>query len=459
VEYVLKCALQPKQNQFEKSIREFPATLYGGGKGGGKSVGLRRLMLKRRFDYPGSVGYIFRATFPELNQNHILPLFREYPELRRFYNKESKTLELPNGSRLVFGYVSHASDLEKYQGIDIHDLGIEEAGNWNPQHIWTLYTGCRSAVPGVKVRLILTANPGGLAHQWLKRLFVQKILKPHEIAAGLKPEDFNFVQALVTDNLALIENDPDYVKRLEANPDETQRRAFRWGDWDISAGQFFSDLTREIHLIPEFQIPQNWVRFGAYDYGFSHPAAFGWFAVDEEGWVYQYRELIRAGMKIKDFAGELNKHPDTKRLAYIVAGHDCFQAKAAAFGVELRSPTIAEEFRQYKIYLKPANCDRKQGAARLREYLTPFSDAQNNLKSKLRFTRNCQLSFDSVSRMTHDPDDLEDVLKVDSVNGDPETGDDGYQRQVPTKTKAQGNPLGSRINGIHGKKIRKNDRR
>ena len=62
----LKIHLQPKQKQFYDSIEEYPVTLFGGAKGGGKSAGLRRILLQRRFKYNGSTGVIFRKTYPEL---------------------------------------------------------------------------------------------------------------------------------------------------------------------------------------------------------------------------------------------------------------------------------------------------------------------------------------------------------------------------------------------------------
>ena len=41
-----------------------------------------------------------------------------------------------------------------------------------------------------------------------------------------------FIPASVYDNVVLMANDPNYVKRLEHLP-ENERRAFLHGDWDI----------------------------------------------------------------------------------------------------------------------------------------------------------------------------------------------------------------------------------
>jgi len=81
-------------------------------------------------------------------------------------------------------------------------------------------------------------------------------------------------------------------------------------------------------LIRPFNIPDHWTKFGAYDFGFNHPAAFGWFAVDEDGNVYMYREYIKAQQRIDQFAQYLNQFPDTEKLSHIAAGWDCWAKKA-----------------------------------------------------------------------------------------------------------------------------------
>lgn len=416
----LKISLQPKQRLFRESIERYPVTLYGGAKGGGKSRGLRDIFLLRRFQYPGSDGAIFRRTYPELEANHIRPLFATYPSLREFWHDSKKLLTLPNGSTLQFCHCKNELDVELYQGREFHDLGVEEVGQWSEAMFRKLHGSNRSSKRGIVARTALTANPGGVGHQWLKRIFVEKRFNEREI-----PQDYNFIQALVDDNPALLENDPEYVHRLNAEPNEALRRAYRYGDWDIFAGQFFGEVTREVHFIRPFDIPSHWVRFGAYDFGFNHPAAFGWFAGDEDGNVYQYRELCQAGLRVDQFARELNKYDDTKELIYIVAGLDCWTQKAV-LREERAPPTVAEEFATHGINLRKATVDRIQGASQVRKYLAWQNMANGRNRPKFFMFETCPLTFDALVRMQHDPHRLEDVLKVDASEGDPYSGDDAY---------------------------------
>lgn len=415
----LRIKLQPKQRRFLETIEKTPITFYGGAKGGGKSKGLQLIMLLRRFKYPGSAGAIFRRTFPELEGNHIRPLFQAFPELRSYWNESKKLLSLPNGSTLQFCHCSNEADIDLYQGREFHDLAVDEAGQWTEGMFRKLLGSNRSSKPGIKARALLTGNPGGVGHGWLKRLFIERRFNERE-----RTSDYAFIQALVDDNSALMENDPDYLHRLDSEPNEALRRAYRHGDWNIFAGQFFQEITREVHLVRPFTIPPHWNRFGSYDYGYNHPAAFGWFANDEDGNTFLYRELVRAGLRVDQFAKEVNKFDDTSQLYPIVAGHDCWTMRGV-LREEARPPTVAEEFQTHGINLKRAVIDRIQGASQLRSYLAWQNKPPKN-KPRLYIFDTCPVAFDTLSRMIHDPDRVEDVLKVDATDGDPLSGDDAY---------------------------------
>lgn len=415
----VKISLQPKQKLFLQTIEKTPVTFYGGAKGGGKSKGLRLIMLLRRLKYAGSYGVIFRRTYPELEGNHIRPLLEEFPFLREYWNEGKKLLSLPNGSTLQFCHCNNEIDVGLYQGREFHDLAIDEAGEWTEAMFRKLQGSNRSSKQGIKARTILTGNPGGIGHKWLKRIFIERNFNERE-----RPEDHAFIQALVDDNMALMENDPDYIHRLDAEPNEVLRKAYRFGDWDIFAGQFFSEIRREVHMIRPIFIPPHWTRFGSYDFGFNHPAAFGWFAVDEDGNVYLYRELIKAQMRVDQFCKEINRFEDTAKLYPIVAGHDCWTKKGVL--TDSSPPTVAEEFSKHNIMLKKAVIDRVQGASQLRKYLAWQNLASGRTKPRFFIFESCPISFDCLTRVQHDPGHVEDVLKIDAVEGDPYSGDDAY---------------------------------
>lgn len=409
----IKFPLQTKQLLLLETLESVPVLLYGGAKGGGKSRGMRDVFLIRRFKYPNTSAGIFRKTYPELQANHIDPLLRDHPVLRQYYNESKKSLLLPNGSVIKFRYAENERDLDRYQGDEYDDLGIEEVGQWTEAMFRKLHGSNRTAKPGIKPRCLLTGNPGGIGHGWMKRLFIERRFNPRE-----EPSDYAFIQATVDDNPALIDNDPGYVRRLDAEPNEALRKAYRFGSWDIAAGQYF-DLSRDIHLINPFEIPSHFIRSGGYDFGFNHPSVALFFASDGDGNTYLYREVIKRRLRIDEFSKELLQYPETTNMVFH-AGHDCWTQKNILRDKAL-PPTIAEEFAKHNIHLARAAIDRIQGANQVRQYL-----AIRDGKPRLFIFKTCPDTFDCLSRLIIDPSRPEDVLKVDATENEPLSGDDPY---------------------------------
>ena len=77
-----------------------------------------------------------------------------------------------------------------------------------------------------------------------------------------------FIAAKVTDNPALLKNDPNYVNRLRASGSPELVRAWLEGDWDVIEGAFFPEFDRKRHVIsPRLKIPSDWIRFRSMDWG------------------------------------------------------------------------------------------------------------------------------------------------------------------------------------------------
>lgn len=409
---VIRIALTDKQSSFDLAVSKTENVLYGGAKGGGKSHGLREIMLKRRIENPNSFGAIFRKTYPELYGNHIAPLLKKFPQLRSRYNNTNKEIHFENGSVLMFRHCQYERDLSLHQGQEYHDLAIEEVGEWPEDWFWTLKGSNRSSIDGIKPRCLLTGNPGGVGHKWLKRLFIDKRYRDIE-----NPKHYSFVPATVWDNPALMENDPGYIDRLRANKSPELVKAYLEGSWDIQAGQFFDMVSRETHLVEPFEIPDYWERMACFDTGFNHPAAFIWIATDTDGNAYVYREMVVSGKRTEEICRSIMEHDDFQKLGPIPAGWDCWAKHGGG-------PSVDEKFIEIsggKLTLTKAAIDRVPGAQQVRDYL-----ALNQGKPRLRFFKTCPISFETIVRMTHDTKNPEDALKQDADAGDPNTGDDAY---------------------------------
>ena len=118
-----------------------------------------------------------------------------------------------------------------------------------------------------------------------------------------------FIPATIEDNPTLMEKDPEYVEFLDALP-EPLRSAWRMGDWDVFAGQYFTEWHPEIHVISEdkakklgFNDSLNKHYMGI-DWGFAAPFCALWSQVTRHNRVFVYRELYGTDKHPKEW-GEL----------------------------------------------------------------------------------------------------------------------------------------------------------
>ena len=274
--------LNERQKLFFMARRRFIG--YGGARGGGKtwSVRVKAMLLASR--YAGINILIIRRTYPELLQNHILPLQSELNGIAR-WNDNQKRFIFPNGSNIWFGYCSAERDVLRYQGQEYDIVFIDEATQLTEYQFQT-FKGCLRGVSGFPKRMYLTCNPGGVGHAWVKRLFIDRLYHGDERA-----DDYEFIQAKVTDNPVLMERDPEYIRMLESLPYEL-REAWLNGSWDVFAGQYFSEWDRDVHVVEPFEPPAWWRRYVTMDYGLDMLAAY-LIVVDEHDMAYAVREVYQ----------------------------------------------------------------------------------------------------------------------------------------------------------------------
>lgn len=273
---------------------------YGGARGGGKSWFVRWKAVLLCANYDGIKVLITRRTYPELLNNHIQPLHGMLQGWAK-YNKTEKTFYFPNGSMIRFGYCNAEADLDQYQGAEYDVWFADEAGQFLESWL-TAIDACVRGANDFPKRTYYTLNPGGPSHGYFKRLFIDRKFRD-----GERPEDYAFIQALVTDNQALLTRQPDYLRTLEKLPHKL-RQAWLHGRWDVYEGQFFEDFRpdppRELgdpeklraerrwcHVVKPFDIPKSWTIYRSYDWGYGKPFSFGWWAVDYDGVLYRILEL------------------------------------------------------------------------------------------------------------------------------------------------------------------------
>lgn len=179
------------------------------------------------------------------------------------------------------------------QGVEYDVIFLDEATQLSEFQMKSIYACLRGANSFPK-RMYYTANPGGQGHQYIKRIFIDDVYQD-----GENPEDYTFIQSLVTDNKALMEAQPDYIRQLEALPPKL-REAWLYGRWDVYEGQFFEEFSDRpehyidrqwTHVIEPFDPKPHWKIYRSFDWGYAKPFSCGWWAVDDDGVAYRILEL------------------------------------------------------------------------------------------------------------------------------------------------------------------------
>lgn len=363
----------PSERQREFFLSRARHTAYGGARGGGKSWAMRRKFILLALRYPGLNLLLLRRTLPELRENHLIPMQRELYGFA-VYNSAERVFRFPNGSRIKLGYCDTMQDVYQYQGQEYAVIGLEEATHFTEEQMRFLTTCNRTTRKDFSPRMYYTCNPGNVGHAWVKRLFIDRLYAENE-----NPNDYLFIPARIYDNKVLLDADPNYIRQLEALPEEL-RRAHLDGDWDVHAGQYFREFSRDRHVIEPFEIPSWWRRFRSMDWGYNDPCCVLWHAVDGESRVYTYRELYVRETRAGEVAAMVLELSRGESISYTVASPDMWQKRGAvlsgAGGFE--GETLAELFTSSGLSLTPADNSRVPGWNRVRDFLAAAPDGRPN---------------------------------------------------------------------------------
>ena len=302
------------------------------------SGGARRLALAFCTQFPGVDVLFMRQVFSEVFKNHVLKMWAEYPQLEQHFNKGEAILYLSNGSKIHFGYGEHEGDVRRYNGAaDWAAIFVDQAEEFPDSDLAVLKSCVRSTIPGFTPKLVLTFNPGGQAHSYLKRIFVDRQFLDEE-----RPDDYApLLRAYGWDNFEWIRSEAqargvtaddyyygwddekrkefflttNYGKGLLGLPRDLQSK-YLWGSFEIFEGQFFDKFQpQKVGYMPhEVTLLDYWPWWVSIDGGYDHPSAVYVHTWDGTT-VYTFKEFVKAGLEPAELA-----HAVAKLLLFTESG-------------------------------------------------------------------------------------------------------------------------------------------
>jgi hypothetical protein len=431
---------------------------YGGARGGGKSHWLLAQMGADDCQRVPGLKCLLLRKVGKANLEHFEDLRRRlFNRLPHEFSAFRGILAFANGSRIIAGHFQNEKDIDAYLGLEYDVIGIEEATTLTARKYQDITTCCRTSKSNWRPRIYSTTNPGGVGHGWYRTKFIVPFQNKRQT-------DTVFVPARVGDNAF---NNPEYRKVLE-NLSGWQKRAWLDGSWDIAAGQYFTTLRREVHVVdsvpegPMFDETRAVEWFAALDYGFAHYTVCllgcrdgdgNTFIVDEHAerlWLPQrHAAAIKAMVERHKMNGvvamrgiprlSMRSQDEVQNRPLALSDLKRFVAGADVFSRQSDGTTIAQQYAKHGITLRCANTDRVNGWA---EVLQGFGEpnvglAEGGVRPTLFIHARCRRLIETLPALQHDPNRPEDVLKVDA-DEDGNGGDDAadaLRYLVATKTR------------------------
>lgn len=359
--------------------------------------------------------------YPALKDRQITKIRSEFPEWLGTLSENqvegySFRLRDEYGGGIIA--LRNLDDPSKYASSEYACCAVDELTK-NPEGI---FGQLRSILrwPGLSdVKFIAGTNPGGVGNAWVKRIWVDKDFDENETEA----DKFAFVQAFATDNPFIT---PEYMQQLRSLP-PALRKAYLEGSWDTFEGQWADEWREDLHVCDPFPIPATWRKARAGDHGRTAPTAWNWFAVDENGDVWVYREYHRTGVDADVNAQAVALASATD----LQDGRYWFTVMDSACWSKHGGETIAEIYERNGVIAEPSSKDRSAGAALFHEYLrwkTPEAVFRREKKlspdaplptgctldkgfvihsPKIRFFRNCVKTIQTIPTLVMDEHDPE----------------------------------------------------
>lgn len=281
--------------------------LASGPAGTGKSRACLEKLLILALQVPGFKGLIVRKTQVSIAgsaaatwEKHVAAEVMAAGYCRYFGGSPRKppSYNFKNGSMIAMGGMDKPTRIMSTEWDVIY---IQEATELDIQD----WEACRSRLRNWSVsfqQIIADCNPDVPTHWLLERT-----------QAGLT----TMIESRHEDNPALYDDNGvptvagvDYMAILDGLTGVRKQR-LRYGRWVAAEGVIYEEWDPAVHVLPNAlyptihharNIPADWTRWWAIDWGYTNPCVLGWWAEDPDGRLFLYREVYHSKLLVEDLA-------------------------------------------------------------------------------------------------------------------------------------------------------------
>jgi PBSX family phage terminase large subunit len=332
--------------------------------------------------FPNARGAIVRKVRADMDST-VLDLFnrsfiRPAGDVTVFGGERPEHYRYPNGTTVYVGGIDRPGKVLSgaLDFVYVNQAEELDLGDW--EILSTRTTGRAGViVPGL---LFGDCNPAQSNH-WILSRGLRLYHSRHEDNPSLYTDD-----GTITEQGQLTLSVLDGLSGI-------RHKRLRLGQWANVEGAVYDGFDKAIHVIDRFEIPQEWRRIRAIDFGYTNPFWCGWFAVDHDGRMYLYREIYQTRRTVKVHAKQINE----------LSADENIEATVADWDAEDRA-TLEEN----GIYPMAAEKMISPGIQAVQERLTMQGDG----KARLYIFRDALVERDESLAARHLPVCLADELEV-----------------------------------------------
>jgi len=298
----------PLQWQIEPFRDKSTICLLTGSAGGGKSRVAAEKIHAFCLKYPGAVGIALRKAREYASKSVVYAIkaaIGEDASVR--YNSSELIFHYQNGSRIFIAGMKDEGQRQALRSINgdgsADFIWGEEANALTEDDHNELLARLRGSAGGWN-QIIYTTNPDTPQH-WIKARLMDG-----------KQAAVYFSRAI--DNK---HNPPGYLAILDQLTGPLGLR-LRDGKWVQAEGAVYESWNDAVHVIEPFPIPADWRRIRVIDFGYTNPFVCQWWAMDNDGRMYLYREIYHTRRTVKVHAEQINLLSAGEAFERTIADHD-----------------------------------------------------------------------------------------------------------------------------------------
>ena len=294
-----------------------PEVLIEGPAGTGKSRSVAERCHLICMKYPNTRILWVRKTRTSLTESILVTYERDvvpagHPCLRGPSRPMRHSYNYPNGSTIVLGGMDRPERIMSTE----YDMACAFEATELTENDWEMVqTRLRNGKLPYQ-QGVCDCNPGPPSH-WLNQRAntarMTRLLSRHE------------------DNPTVT---PEYIAVLDALQGVRYLR-LRLGQWAAAEGAVWEEWDAAVHVIDPFPIPADWQRVRVIDFGHTNPFVCQWWALDEDGRAYLYRELYHTGRIVADHGKQILELSKGEQINATVSDHDASdRATLQAAGID-----------------------------------------------------------------------------------------------------------------------------